>query len=75
MDVIIALVIGLLFGSGVMYFIMKAHRPKLVGDLMIDYSDPEGPYPFMALNTGFQVVEDSKAIALKVQKTNLLSRK
>lgn len=75
MDVIIALVIGLIFGLGIMYFAMKRRRPKLVGDLMIDYSDPEGPYPFMALNTSFQVVEDSETIALKVQKTNLLSRK
>lgn len=75
MDVIIALVIGLIFGFGIMYFTMKRRRPKLVGDLMIDYSDPEGPYPFMALNTSFQVVEDSETIALKVQKTNLLSRK
>ena len=75
MEMIFAYLIGVLAGGVLMYIFMRTRRPKIVGELMIDYSDPDGPYPFMALNTDFSAVEGSLFIALRVQKTNLLSRK
>ena len=75
MELLIALIVGVLIGGGIVCFVMHCRRPKIVGELMIDYSDPDGPYPFMALNTSFSVIENSNHITLRVQKTNLLSRK
>ena len=75
MELLVAVIVGVLIGGGITCFVMHRRRPKIVGELMIDYSDPDGPYPFMALNTSFSVIENSNYITLRVQKTNLLSRK
>lgn len=75
MELLVAFIVGILLGGGVVCFVMHHRRPEIVGELMIDYSDPDGPYPFMALNSSFSVIENSDRITLRVQKTNLLSRK
>lgn len=45
-----------------------ASRPKTVGFLKVDYSDPEdGPYLFLELKkNGMEVIESSDYITLKV---------
>ena len=47
MELTIALVVGVLIGYFVSIFV---HREKDVGTLMVNTSDPDGPYLFVALN-------------------------
>lgn len=42
-------------------------RPKVVGFLRVDYSDPDGPYLFMELKKdGLETIESSDYVNLKV---------
>ena len=49
-------------------------RPKGVGNLRVDTSDPDGPYLFLELTKDLDSVVKSKSVTLKVRKENFISQ-
>lgn len=72
MELIFILLIGVLIGFGVSFFF----KPKNVGSLRVDHSDPDsGPYLFMEIaKGGMDKIRSSKYITLKVEIKNYISR-
>lgn len=60
------LLLALCFLVGVVIGILIS-KPKVIGSLRVDYSDPDGPYLFMELKKdGIKTIESSNYINLKV---------
>lgn len=50
------------------------HKDKLVGDLVVDRSDEDGPLLFLELNVPLNRVEDKEKVELKVVHKNYISQ-
>lgn len=64
MEFVIALMIGVGLGMIINFLTM---RPKEAGVLLIETSDPDGPYMFLELNIPPQGVCDSDHVIFKVK--------
>ena len=64
------LVLGLIFSRAL---IKKAPR-EVQGALVIDRSDPDGPFLFLELHSGVERIEREETVLLKVEKRNYLSQ-
>ena len=70
----LAFISGLILASLVIFiFIM----PRILGNLVIDQSDPDGPYIFLeiARREQLQNLKDGKIVALKVEVRDYISQK
>lgn len=70
----LAFISGLILASLVIFiFIM----PRILGNMVIDQSDPDGPYIFLeiARREQFQNLKDGKIVALKVEVRDYISQK
>lgn len=65
-------VAGVLIGASVAVLLSRLRSP---GDLVIDHSDPDCPYPFLEGKIPLQMLEKRKYIMLKVVLRNYLSHK
>ena len=64
---------GAFFGISITTLIFRAY---LVGELRIDYSDPDyGPYMFLEITKGVGDISSKKYVILKVDLKNLVPRK
>ena len=55
-------------------FIATINKDKPVGDLVVDYSDRDGPFLFLELNVPLNRVEDKKKVELRVVHKNYISQ-
>lgn len=75
MEVLMFLVFiaGLILGA---IFTMILSRMRTIGALRVDRSDPEdGPYLFLELTSGPEVIQHKKYITLKVDTRSYISQK
>lgn len=77
MEVIVALIVGIIVGIICTYFKMKKinQRPPIVGKLKCERSDPDGPYLFLELNTRLDDVIWYKEVTLEVNQNGYLPHK
>jgi MFS superfamily sulfate permease-like transporter len=80
MTSLIAFIVGILIGVSIailISFIIFKERQTEVGILRIDNSEPtEEPYLFLELSSdGFEKINTSHTVTLKVKKENYLSHK
>ena len=54
--------------------ISTINKDKLVGDLVVDCSDEDGPLLFLELNVPLNRVEDKEKVELKVVHKNYISQ-
>lgn len=73
MEIVISFIFGIVIGLLVAHYVF---RPKQVGSLRIDRSDPDdGPYLFLELEPGgIYKLQHSKDILLKVEERDYISR-
>lgn len=57
------------------YFGRKSCKKESVGDLVVDNSDPDGPYLFLELNGDINHVVSQKEVKLNVKHKNYLTQK
>lgn len=62
---------GAIVGSIVTLLIF---RPKTVGALRVDRSDPDGPYLFLELSKGIGEIESKNRVSLQVKIKDYISR-
>lgn len=70
----LAFITGLILASLVIFiFIM----PRILGNMVIDQSDPDGPYIFLEIARREQLrnLKDGKIVALKVEVRDYISQK
>ena len=72
MFVILMFLAGIVIGSVATQLIW---RPKGVGNLRVDTSDPDGPYLFLELTKELDSVIKKDFVTLKVRKENFISHK
>lgn len=66
----VGLFLGLIFSKG----LRKKETQEILGTLVVDRSDPDGPFLFLELYSGIEQVEASAAVLLKVEKKSYLSQ-
>lgn len=68
------LLIGLLTGYSLSKF---SNRPRTVGSLRVDDSDPDGPYLFLQLHSENEigVIMHSEYVTMKVERKNFVTQK
>lgn len=73
MEIVISFIFGIVIGLLVAHYVF---RPKQIGSLRIDRSDPDdGPYLFLELEPGgVYKLQHSKYILLKVEERDYISR-
>lgn len=73
MEVAVILLVGVLIGVIATLIIT---RPRPIGSLRIDESDPDdGPYLFLELSTDPNVIKQDKYVTFKVDARNYISPK
>ena len=70
----IGLLVGLILGLIFSRALMKKTPQEVLGALVIDCSDPDGPFLFLELHSGVERIEREKTVLLKVEKRNYLSQ-
>lgn len=63
---------GVIVGSVITWIIF---RPKTVGALRVDRSDPDGPYLFLELSKGISEIASKSYVTLQVKIKDYISRK
>lgn len=63
---------GVIAGSVSTWFLS---RPKTVGALRVDRSDPDGPYLFLELSKGISEIASKSYVTLQVKIKDYISRK
>lgn len=71
MEYIVAWLFGMAMGLLVSWFT----RPKTIGNLRMDRSDPDGPYLFLELNRDFGAFKDDSEVILRVKVEDYISQK
>ena len=66
----VGLFLGLIFSKG----LRKKETQEILGTLVVDRSDPDGPFLFLELYSSIEQVEASEAVLLKVEKKSYLSQ-
>lgn len=62
---------GVIVGSVITLLVF---RPKTIGALRVDHSDPDGPYLFLELTDGIDKVKSKKYVTLQVKIKDYISR-
>lgn len=70
MQTVIIFIIGFLIGCG---FAVAIFRPKYIGTLRVDTSDPDGPFIFLEASKGIDFIASKKSVMLKVNLKNYIS--
>ena len=71
MFVLLMFAVGIIVGSVATQLFW---RPKGVGNLRVDTSDPDGPYLFLELTKDLDSVIKRDSVTLKVRKENFISQ-
>lgn len=66
---------GVIIGACIMAVIAKLIRPKPVGYLRVDHSDPEDPYLFLELGTSLPSLMKKKEVVLAIKVKDFISHK
>lgn len=75
MNPIFALILGIVIGVVIGYFLFSRRKDTPVGNLRIDQSDPDGPYLFLELDQPIGNWSRQKDIRLTVKNENYASHK
>jgi len=69
--IVLIVVIGILVGFfiGIIFQRIKKHKEKIVGDLIVAYSetDKESPYIYLELHNGVDTIYSKRIIELRVK--------
>lgn len=68
-------IIGIFAGISFGLLISLIRRPKVMGCLRIEQSDPDGPYMFLELHEKLETLADQKAIILAIRLDDYVPRK
>lgn len=49
-------------------------KPKIIGTLRVDQSDPDGPYLFLELNASIEKIIHQKKVVMNVNVKNYISQ-
>lgn len=64
---IIAFIVGFIVGAIISTIVIRRkYSKKSFGSLKVDYSDPDGPYMFLSLNTDIQTLSEQDYVILGV---------
>lgn len=55
-------------------FIKYFLKPKIIGTLRVDQSDPDGPYLFLELNESIEKIIHQKKVVMNVNAKNYISQ-
>lgn len=72
MELVMVFAIGVVIGC---IFSSIIRRSKSVGALRIDSFDPDGPFMFLELSKGVDIVASKKYVVLKVNLKNFIPQK
>lgn len=72
---ILIFVLGSMIGLMLALAFVQIRKPKPVGTLRVDTSDPDGPYLFLELHTGVGDVMQQKQVILDVNVKDYISHK
>lgn len=76
MEIVIMFLVFALAGTLIGMFYVKVTKPKMVGYLRVDRSDPdERPYLFLELNEDVGFLMSHKEVVLKVKIKDYIPRK
>lgn len=70
MQTMVIFIIGFLVGCGIAVVIL---RPKCIGTLRVDTSDPDGPFIFLEASESIDFISSQKSVMLKVNLKNYIS--
>ncbi len=70
MQTVVIFIIGFLIGCGIVVIIL---RPKCIGTLRVDTSDPDGPFIFLEASKSINFIASKKSVMLKVNLKNYIS--
>ena len=73
MEIIITLVFGIVIGLG--FGVAFAPKPKAIGTLRVDHSDPDEPYLFLQLSSNVSDISTRKYVTFDVKVENFVSQK
>ena len=68
--IFVIFIIGFLVGCGVAVTIL---RPKYIGTLRVDTSDPDGPFIFLEASKSIDFIASKKSVMLKVNLKSYIS--
>lgn len=72
MELAVTFVLGVIFGSILVYTISRANN---VGNIRIDRSDPDGPYLFLELKEGVDRLSKRRYAMCRIVDKNYVSHK
>lgn len=71
LELIAVYLVGVFMG----YILAKVlTKPKLIGAIRIDRSDPEGPYLFLELDMPIHTFENKKHVCVEIKNVDFLPR-
>lgn len=70
MQTVVIFIIGFLIGCGIAVIIL---RPKCIGTLRVDTSDPDGPFIFLEASRSIDFIASKKSVMLKVNFKSYIS--
>ncbi len=70
MQAVVIFIVGCLVGCGIAVTIL---RPKCVGTLRVDTSDPDGPFIFLEASKSIDFISSKKSVMLKVNLKSYIS--
>ena len=67
MEAFVLWLFGIVLGTFIGIFIAQSHKPKRIGNLRLDHSDPDNPYLFLEFTVAPEVLHKQKEVTLKVK--------
>lgn len=70
MQAVVIFIVGVFIGCGIAVVIL---RPKFIGTLRVDTSDPDGPFIFLEASKSIDFIASKKSVMLKVNLKSYIS--
>lgn len=66
-DLIVLYIFGIVLGIFIGLQIARTMKPKTIGNLRLDHSDPDQPYLFLEFTQSPELLHNQKEVILKVK--------
>lgn len=75
MEFVLVFIAGVLIGWAIALIAHTVFKPKPIGDLRVDNSDPDGPYLFLELEHDLPDLKEYKEVCFRVKVKDYLPQK
>lgn len=75
MEFVLIFIAGVLIGWAIALIASLVFKPKPIGDLRVDNSDPDGPYLFLELEHDLPDLKECKEVCFRVKVKDYLPQK